>query len=192
MKHVRQNGVALFVVLILLVAMTVGAATLIRSVETSNQVSSNISYRSVSSKAAEVGFEAALKEISTIIPVSSEAKYPSGCSSSDAYPTACRYFPLVQPLDSAGVPVGVVWANIQSIEPIRGFRVKYVIERLCAGSLPIADVFSSCKTLPPSNGGTKKANEVAFTAASQTYYRVTVRVDGPRSTLSYTRAVFSI
>jgi type IV pilus assembly protein PilX len=186
-----QKGVTLFIVLILIVAMTIGGMALFRSVETTNQVSGNLSFKVASIHVGDVGMESAIAEIPAIVASSSDANFPSGCTQGAAYPNACRYYALAQPVDDSGVPTGIIWDNVRAQEPITGYKVRYVVERMCEGSLPITDVSSKCKTLAPTNGGTKKAGEVVFTGAQQIYYRVTVKVDGPRSTRSFTRLVFS-
>lgn len=187
----NQSGVILFIVMIVMIAMTIGGMALMRSVETTNQVSGNLAFKIASLHASDVGLEKAIADVPSIVASSSDAPYPSGCSAESAFPNACRYYPVAQVSDDKGIPLALNWEKIQYSEPVIGYKVRYVVERMCSGSLPISDVAASCKTLAPTNGGTKKAGAVVFSGASQIYYRVTVRVDGPRSTLSYARSVFS-
>lgn len=162
-----------------------------RSVETTNQVSGNLSFKIGTIHAGDYGIEKAITDLATIVATSADARYPSGCSPASTSPNACRYYPTELAVDSVGIPIGLTWENIQALEPSPGFKVRYVVDRMCTGTLPVTDVAANCKTLAATNGGTKKAGAVVFTSAGQIYYRVTIRVDGPRSTQSYTRAVFS-
>jgi Tfp pilus assembly protein PilX len=190
-KRKNETGVILFIVLIMLVVMAIGSAALIRSVETTNQVSGNLAFKIASVSAADLGIEAAIADIGTVAASSADTQYPSGCTPAAAAPNGCKYYPLALATDSNGIPTIVNWTSLGPITSVPGYEVRYVIDRMCSGSLPVTNIAANCKTLAPSNGGTKKAGGVVFTRAAQIYYRVTVRVDGPRSTRSYVRAVFS-
>lgn len=185
----REDGVILFVVLIILVVMGLGGAALMRSVEATNQVSGNLAFKIASVHAADVGIEKAVADLPSIVSSSADSKYPSGCSATSG--TGCRYYPLALTVDWNGLPAGINWSIVQNISTTPDYAVRYIIDRMCSGVLPVTDVAGNCKTVAPSNGGTKKAGGVVFTRAGQVYYRITVRVDGPRATQSYVRAVFS-
>lgn len=186
-----QCGLMLIVVMIVLVVMAIGGAALMRSVETTTQVSGNLAFKIATLHAGDYGVESAIEDLGLIVATSADARYPAGCTASAVAPNACRYYPTELAVDSVGIPTALNWDNIRYSEPSPGYKVRYVIDRMCNGTLPVTDVVKNCKTLAATNGGTKKAGAVVFTSAGQIYYRITIRVDGPRSTQSYTRAVFS-
>ena len=74
-----------------------------------------------------------------------------------------------------------------------GNTVSFVIHRLCntVGARTIA----GCSAAPndaSSAGNSQGAGVVALKANPQVYYRITVRVAGPRNTVSYVQAVVAL
>ena len=74
---------------------------------------------------------------------------------------------------------------------VSGNAVQLVIDRLCQGPAPVTDLEGKCFSNPAIGGGTKKAGGVVFSGATTVYYRVTVRVSGPRNTSSTVQAILS-
>ena len=66
-----------------------------------------------------------------------------------------------------------------------------MIDRLCQGPAPVTDLQANCYSDDLAGAGTKKSLGVVFTGATTIYYRVTVRVLGPRNTLSYVQVVLN-
>ena len=77
-----------------------------------------------------------------------------------------------------------------------GNRVRYVIHRMCesagdqnaanANCVRVASAASAASTKGAVGYGTG-----ALPGATSTYYRVTVRIDGPRNTVSYVQAMLN-
>lgn len=197
-----QQGVVLFIVLVVLVAMTVGGIALMRSVESSTLVSGNLSFKMAALHATDIGIEAAINALPGILSSSAEADYPAACTTATEAPNGCRYFSTMRILDSKGVPTATVntsnvtptainWAFVQSTTPVSGYAVKYVIERLCRGSGTVTDQVNNCVSDTPLGGGSHRAGSPQFAGATKLYYRITVRVEGPRSTESYAQVIVS-
>jgi type IV pilus assembly protein PilX len=174
----RQRGVTLAVSLIVLVALTVAGIALVRSVDTGNVIAGNFAFRQAALQATDAGIEAAFSQLPGIISTSLET------------PIANQYYPLMQPLDEDGIPTTVNWSAVPSRE-LSGYTVRYVIERLCSGSLPVTDIQNNCVVDQAPNSGSKKQGSPVFSAANMVNYRVTVRVEGPRNTLSLTQAILA-
>jgi type IV pilus assembly protein PilX len=68
-----------------------------------------------------------------------------------------------------------------------------MIDRLCTGTtLPVTDIQGNCVSdIPVAGGGSKKANAPVFSGTTAVYYRVTIRVLGPRNTTSMVQALLS-
>jgi len=62
----QQSGVVLFVALIALVAMSLAAVSLIRSVDSNNMIAGNLSSKQAATSSADVGVEAAINALETI------------------------------------------------------------------------------------------------------------------------------
>jgi type IV pilus assembly protein PilX len=170
-----QRGVSLIIALIALVAMTLAGLALLRSADTSNVISGNLAFREASLHATDVGVEAP------------DAKYPAACAAG-----ACNYYPTIQSaVTAAGVPTVIDWATVPSSTVDSSYAVQYVVDRLCDGPTPVTDVATKCMNLTGTSVGSKKAGAVSFTSASQVYYRVTVRVVGPRNSQSIVQTTYA-
>ena len=182
----RQHGISLIIALISLIALTLSGLALIRSVDTANVISGNLSFRQASLHATDVGVEAALTALETIITTSLDTKYPAGCAIG-----TCTYYPTRQVVNTAGVPTAINWTTVPSTTVDNSYSVQYVIDRLCDGTAPITDIEASCMNIKNSTIGSKKAGAVAFLSETQVYYRTTVRVLGPRKTVSIVQVLYT-
>lgn len=180
----KQTGISLFIALISLVAMTLAGIALIRAVDTTNVISGNFAFRQASLHTTDVGIEAAITALNTIVTTSLDANYPSGCATG-----ACNYYPTRQTINSAGIPTSIDWTAVPSTTIDSSYKVQYVIDRLCDGPTPVTDVSGKCMRTSQSSVGSKKAGAVSFTSASQVYYRTTIRVVGPRNTSSIVQTI---
>lgn len=186
MRRSTQKGVVLFIALIMLVAMTIAGVALIRSVDTANSISGNISFKQASLQASDIGIEAAFDLLPTIITTSLDSNYPPGCTNN------CQYYPTRQSLDTKASVSALNWSTVPAVATnLSGYTVRYVIDRLCNGPAPVTDLVGKCISEAPLGGGSKKAGAPQFSAATKVYYRVTVRVEGPKSTESFVQAVLS-
>jgi len=178
--------------------MTIAVLALVRAVDTSNVISGNFAFKQSTLQMADIGIEAAVSALPTIITRSLDAAYSSagGCT------TACQYYPtMAASTDTKGKPLTAVagaltytidWDAVPSVtSPITQYNIRYVIDRLCQGPAPVTDLVSKCLSDTPLAGGTKKSGGVVFSATNTVFYRVTVRVTGPRNTESYVQAILS-
>lgn len=185
---VRQRGAALFIALIALVTMTLAGIALVRSVDTANLIAGNFAFRQASLQASDVGVETAVSALNIIVTTSLDANWPAPCAVG-----ACNYYPTQQP-DTNGVPnVMGNWATVPAITPpiSPDYEVKYVIDRLCQGTVPVTDIAGNCYSVSPVASGSKNAGAITFSGSQTVYYRVTVRVSGPRNTVSMVQVVLN-
>lgn len=177
---------SLVIALIALVAMTLAGLALIRAVDTTNIISGNLAFRQATLQATDIGVETALTTLGTIVTTSIDANYPVGCASG-----ACNYYPTRQAVNSAGIPTAIDWTLVPSTTVDSSYAVQYVIDRLCDGPTPVTDIATNCMRTTETSVGSKKSGAVSFTSANQVYYRATVRVVGPRSTVSVVQALYA-
>ncbi len=191
--RLRERGMSLLLALIALIAMALTGVALIRAVDTSNLIAGNFAFHNAALHASDVGVERAFSTLEAISAGSLESAYPSGCS------TGCTYYPTMQAVDSHGIPTNVNWNNVPGypLPTDSAYTVRYVIERLCSGTPPITDVAKDCYSSSTNVNGTadrvqsKKAGARKFSIVTGVYFRVTVRVDGPRNTIRYVQSIFS-
>ena len=178
-KPAKQRGVVLFISLIALVALTLAGIALMRAIDTGNVIAGNIAFKQGALQASDTGVEAALTALPGIIS-----------SSLDTNITG-QYFATMQTVDTKGIPTTINWSSV-SKTTVSGYDVQYVIDRLCQGPTPVTNVQNNCFAEAPLGGGSKKGNAVVFSSSAAVYYRVTVRVTGPRNTVSMVQSILSI
>ena len=185
----KQGGISLFIALVALLAMTFAGLALIRAVDTTNTISGNLAFRESALHTSDVGVEAAFNDLGTIVSTSLNANWPSGCATG-----ACNYYYTRQVIDAAtGIPTVINWSLVPSTTVDSSYTVQHVIDRLCDGSppSPVTDITTKCMRTVGTTVGSKKAGAATFTTADQVFYRATVRVVGPRNTVSIVQALFA-
>lgn len=182
----KQRGATLFIALIALVSMMLAGIALVRSVDTSNLIAGNLAFRQAALQASDTGVETAFDALGTIVTTSLDANWPDGCADG-----ACNYYPTIQATDAKGVPTIISWEDVPATTVDASYNVKYVIDRLCNGPVPVTDIAGNCYADALIGGGTKKAGGIVFSGTQAVYYRATVRVEGPRNTVSMVQAILS-
>lgn len=187
----RARGIVLFIALGAIVVMTLAAVALIRSYSTANTISGNLAFQQATTAAADVGVELAFNAMPAILGASLEQN------------VANQYFALQQAVDANGIPATITWANVPcrdataAAQPVVScadeslYRVQYVIDRQCTGTLPVTDISRNCLVEAPKSEGSRSAGQTVFSAATRVMYRVTVRVLGPRGTTGLIQAVMA-
>ena len=182
----RQQGVVLFIALIVLVAMSLAGVAMVRSVDTSLGIAGNLAFKQSAIQGGDVGVREAYTWLS--------GKSSSILKDNDA---ANGYF------SAAPASVTEDWYDISKWNGAKlvnagtpdaaGNVTRFVIHRMCTqpgttynGSN--AGVANTCALSTPtsggSSGGSMAVGSAQFEGIPQIYYRITARVDGPRNTVS--------
>ena len=189
-----QHGVILFVALIVLVAMSLTGIALIRSVDTNLLVAGNLAFRQGATSAADWGVEAARAYLKTTITANKSAL-------DNDNPAAAYYSTWQQGLDLIGTTTSpFAWSSAGLLvgTDSAGNEVRYVMHRMCRTSGATTDAGADCVKASAGGGGagtegstrgTVSYGTLALPAGTVVYYRVTVRVLGPRNTLSFVQAM---
>jgi Tfp pilus assembly protein PilX len=189
-----QQGVVLFVSLIILVAMTLAGIALMRSVDTNVLIAGNLAFRQANTMYADTGVEAARAWL-TANTASLNNNQPGGALHYWANYQLGVNFLGTAPVSSDNYN----WAQAATVAaPDPAYTIAYVIHRLCGGTGAPSDASAKCMQASAGGGsgssglGTKGVVSYgvqALPGISTIYYRVTVRVRGPRNTLSYVQAI---
>ena len=207
----KQTGVVLLIALIVLIAMTLAGIAMIRSTDTGNVVAGNIAFRQAALQEADVGVDAAFNALTTasITPTTTTAgpRYYAIMQTAASAPAplgangAPSYIAAMTPGDAVGIADAYGGTGFSATT---GNRVRYVIERMCnlvpvsgavAAHIPAtgAEIKDNCLTYNPASAGNSSAKSLEVVLGSIVtpivYYRVTVRVDGPRNTLSMAQSI---
>jgi type IV pilus assembly protein PilX len=187
-RLISQRGVVLFMTLIALVAMTLAAIALVRSVDTGNLVAGNVALKQGASQESEKGMNLAytcLDNGGTLFNVSKDANRPICNYYSTLQTDTVKPYGIPDILDSPSLPV------MQDNTATTGNKITFVIERLCAAGTVAWDD-KTCITSPfgrtPPKGDQRLPPPVR---PPQALYRISVKVYGPRSVASYTQMVMN-
>lgn len=182
-----QQGMVLLVALVVLVAIMVAATAMMRSVDTATLVSGNLAFQQAATNAADRGVEQAIAML--------QQKRADGTL--DANDPSNGYFAKLRTDEGDNPAPGQSWeqfwqANMRTSafdagEDAFNNQIWFVVHRIC--NLPAApNMGGDCVASPRV---TREGNEdpnvgpITIKAATALYYRVTVRVVGPRRTESY-------
>jgi type IV pilus assembly protein PilX len=172
-----NRGIVLILVLLVMVAMTLAGMAVMRSTFTSNRVAANLAFRQAAVHSADAGLWAAAdwlqanKSGTTLHSNISTSGTATGYFAQRGDPSSTQSWHAYweNTLSSSGR------VNTMSADSA-GNTVKYVIHRLCSATG--APTSGTCEASPDAPG--------------QWYYRITVRVEGPRNTRSYVQAVMAL
>lgn len=182
-----QRGAALVVTVVMLAGLTLATTALVRNADTANLLAGNIAFQRATIKSSDAGVEAAIAWLANA-PAALEQDQPGHAY----YASAVGNWDMTGNRPGAGYS-RVMWegaacqpavqapAQCLSARTLRtdaaGNTVRYVIQRLCSASGPVDAPGNACQALRLPG---KRA---------AVYYRITVRVRGPRHTVSTTEAV---
>ena len=185
-----QRGIVLMIALIVLVAMSLAGIALIRSVDTTTAVSGNVSFKQGALQEADVGLETAVALLEKNGALAITATKP------ETPDPIYRYYATAQATDGRGLPVVLVNMSsadayvagpVDFINGVTGNRVRILIDRLCNAD----GAFDSgkCTAYVAPREGPKDAFSLGNLGTELPYYRISVRVDGPKNTLAFSQMI---
>ncbi len=188
----QQRGVVLFIALIVMVALSLAAIALIRSVDTTTTVIGNLAFRQASILPGNL----AVEEAAAALFQDADVPRTVRILNRDANLPAENYFATLQPgEDARGIPAQLqkrtaynpafkmlVDASMSGPQT----EIRYVIERMCTNS-PANN--ANCNLLPPLGPYGTTTGDSSIPMPSSPYFRVTIRVDGPQNTASFLQAM---
>lgn len=190
-----QRGISLLVALIVLIAMTLSAIGLMRSVFTSNRIAGNLSFQQAATQAADVGIETAVAWLEE------NAADPALFNHIDPAPGRFGYW-ATRADPAANESWEQFWnrvlvpgGRVNTLAPdAAGNTVAFAIQRLCASEGdPRTGIGCSLSPLElGSEGNSRGSGAVGLLAPSQRYYRITTRVAGPRNTVGFVQAIVAM
>lgn len=186
-----QRGVVLFIALIVMVALSLAGVALVRSVDTTTAIVGNLAFRQAALLPANMAVEEANAALfkdankgGVVLIVDKTLDLP-----------AQNYFASRQPgEDARGVPVQLQKKGNFTLPKVlypdadKNFEVRYVIERTCIAA-GTATVGNCDMMAPKQSSGTTTGDEAPPTLPQIPFYRLTVRVDGPKNTTAFLQAM---
>jgi type IV pilus assembly protein PilX len=184
----NQQGIVLFVALIVLVIMAMTGLAMMRQSTSGIAVAGNIGFKQNATSGADLGIEfARLWYVSQTAATRNSDDLTKGYHSSWGPATSVD-------------PTQLDWSNEARLvvnSDSTGNEVRVVIHRLCeTPNVSESAPGQRCSKSTASSGddGNSKSGgsygNYPLTPQAQTFYRVTARVKGPKNTISYTQVVF--
>jgi Tfp pilus assembly protein PilX len=170
------RGVTIFVVVVLLAVMLLGALALARMTEAGLLASGNTTYRETSLQASEIGLNAAFADLRALDPAAENAN------------AGTWYWAQVQPQDANGLPqVDFDAAPAIAVGP---YTVNYVVERVCS-VLAVTEPLRECLVKAVKVPGSAVDSDDKLDAPNARQYRATVRVSGPKDTTVFIQSLLT-
>jgi len=192
----RQGGVVMLVALIVLVVMTLAGIALMRSMDTSSMIAGNMAFKQAATQSADTGVESAVAWLEQSNAANGlqqnivAAGYSASTGSNASYPLGNVFWDTAAPagvcnlnkLGQGCTPTAEANAN--------GNQVSYMIQRLCPATGPIDSHCAAVAGTVVAGGQNEGAGEETLSGtSSMAYYRITVRVVGPRNSVSYVQSI---
>lgn len=195
-----ERGVVLLIALIVLVAMTLAGIGMMRSIDSGTLVAGNIGFREAAVATADTGVEAARAWL-----VANSTSLNTDNPAAGYYSTRQDTLDLTGNMTSGGTD-GVNWGGSDPTQLVSGHSlgtvdssgatVFYLIHRMCKQPGSINGGGQSCAySVQSQTGSTQSAPDYSsygLSTSLQAYYRITVRVNGAKNTVSYVQAVVLI
>ncbi|MDP8566404.1 hypothetical protein [Methylophilus aquaticus] len=214
----NQRGLVLFFALLALAVMSLAAVALIRGVDTNALLSGNIVFRQSASATSNVALEGVAENIARNITLADSTSHRPGlgyyanCSQFDTHPNvlACDGSTLTS-MHWDDTNSSLVPSQTDGNDEIRngmdrqGNQIRYIVERMCsfsdaeiaAGSAK-ADASRCMMASSPNNGANCSHNinnielfKRCIANSDSPLYRITLRIAGPKNTLTYMQSFFS-
>jgi Tfp pilus assembly protein PilX len=187
----KQNGLVLFVALIALVVMSLAAVALIRSVDSGTLVAGNLAFKQSAILSGDTGVADAYNKITTANP-----------NTLNADTVGDGYYPTLD--DTIVLTDDANWTDAKSFlvnkdaNDKTGNIVRYIVQRMCRTTGEVdknkclvgvgESSGKSFGALQEGGGAGGGGYGAAKGSADAVFYRVTVRVSGPKNTVSYLQA----
>jgi type IV pilus assembly protein PilX len=192
----RSRGIVLFVALLVMVALSIAGVALLRSTDAATAVTGNLVLKQAATLAVDRGIERAVRALWETVPALDRTQHApaqnfyacvrgtaGGCMASN---TVVPKIPDLLRNASGCSAVGLASGLLADDDA--GNRSCYVIERMCLAPGPA--IRSNCNLALGALGADPGTEHyVGLIRPGDAYYRVTVRVEGPRNTVTYAQAV---
>ena len=204
--YLSQRGVSLFLSLIALLVMTLGSVALIRSIDSGSLMIGNLGFKQSATIGADRGVETAI----TWLQANQSNLLDTNNTANGYYATNLEGLDITGNAAGSSTRIIIDWNNNNCssdskqyggcIDPkpsndVNGNSITYLISRLCKTQESINSGTNSCVKSNTSSSESAKRGELKynedkrFSGTSTPYYRIIVRAQGPRNTVSYTETI---
>jgi type IV pilus assembly protein PilX len=199
----RQQGIVLIVALLVLVALTIASLGLMRSVDTTTVAASNLGFKKDLYRQSSRGIQDAVNRLVPLRTSKGELPYVNNTSGAGYYATSTQLNP-----DSRGIPLILVNAPVPTTPGVGtatpglgeftvpigdpsggGYVFRYTAERLCPTTGESILNVNPCREASGSGAGGGQSRGPFLDLSGKIYVRLTLRIDGPKNSVSYFQAM---
>ena len=175
----RQNGVVMFVALIILIVMTLAGIAMLRQITAGVSIAGNLAFKQNATAVADRGIEVGRAWVTTQLPT---VLWTDSAANGYFATWSPGFDPSTYDWTGSNKSAAVALGTETTVSEVR-----YVVHRLCPNTGPVAD---NCVTEPDQTGlSTSGRRDKGATPPRQAYFRITARALGPRNTVSYTQVM---
>lgn len=194
----RQAGLVLLFALIALLALSLAAAALVRTVDTASLIAGNLAFKQAATNSADAGVESAMAWLNTTNAANSTVNVITNPVHPFNVTDATKgYYSNADP--SLDLFADATWSAITAVAPVTdasGNTIRYIIQRMCrTANVPIKDAQCLFSGAVLDNNGQQVllpqdvCQGAGCPAAGQApMMRITARVTGPKNSVSYVQA----
>ncbi len=172
----RQRGTTIVITLVLLVVMLLGGMAVARMTEVSTLAAGNAAYHEAAVQASEVGVNSAYVAVRAL--------------ANEELDTGTWYRAQTLAVDATNNIPTVTWADLPEIT-VGNYSVRYVVDRLCTGALPVTDAVRQCLNRSVKVDESSVAGAPRIDPPSVKQFRITVRVTGPKGTQAWVQSLMT-
>jgi type IV pilus assembly protein PilX len=189
----KERGIVLFVALLVTVVLAVATIALFRSTDTATVVSGNLAFAQAAISAVDRSVEQSIHALfdAALVPDKTNNYLPQNYFASVARNADGSIPEIPKPLQEPFAASTFVAAGLSSTllpADTAGNKSYYVIERMCLN--PGAAVGNNCNLSSSAFGADPGTQHYeGLVRPGDAYYRVTIRVEGPRNTVAYAQAM---
>jgi len=190
----RVRGAVLFIALIVLVAMSLAGIAIMRSVDTATLIAGNLAFKQGTMQSSDNGIEQAYQWLLANRPTLSLNNIPQGYNSGYATPVWTS---------------AATWTNSVNLgADAAGNTISYQIHRMCncadtlynstsagcpqGNQCALDNPTGTGAPPPPTEGESFTVGSPGYLQDPRVYYRITVRTQGPRNTVSYVQSMVAV
>lgn len=196
-RAARQRGVVLFFALIALLALSLAAVALVRSVDTSTLIAGNLAFKQSATASGDSGINSAITWLATTqaannaLNILTDPTHPFNITDLATRP---GYHSSADP--ALDLTADATWDNSNSVlvgTDGSGNTIRYIIQRMCstANAVPTIQNCLFSGALEDNSGQTIPLPQEVCVGAGcpqrgqNPQVRITARAEGPRNTVSY-------
>lgn len=173
----KQKGASLLMVLVVLTLLLLGAGTLARQTSNSTFLAGNVASKEAARQAAEIGVSEAFARLRDLGNAGNLEANNAGWYRATSLATE--------------VPAAAQWAQAAVVQA-GSYEVRYIVERLCQGPLPVTNAPAQCFVRQLPSEGSAKVGAEKLQAVPSLQYRISVQVQGVKNTQSLVQAMVNL